>query len=66
MDTLYNKYYDDTLHDAFSASLSDALKLYAETTENFVAADVSTISPRFYALIDQLRQAWDVIGTKDT
>ena len=65
MEVFYNRYFDDSLHNAFSASFSDALTLYSETTENFVAADVSTQVPRFFALVDQMRQAWEVIGNKE-
>jgi hypothetical protein len=65
MGTVYTTYFDDSLHEAFSASFSDALTLYEDTTQNFVAADISTRAPLFFPLIDQVRQAWEVIGTKE-
>ena len=63
--TYYNQNFDDTLLDAYSASLADTLALYGETTENFVASDISTLAQNFLPLIDRVEQAEEVIGNKE-
>jgi hypothetical protein len=64
--TFYNSDFDDGLASDFSASLRSALGLYMETTQNFVAADVSMQSLQFFPIVDQVRQAWEEIGTKES
>lgn len=59
---MYNEFFSDKLHEAFSASYADALDLYASTSQKFVSTNVSLISPSFYPLVAQVKSTWGVIG----
>ena len=62
MDSSYNRYFEEVLHSAFSTSASKAMVLYDEISTVFLSADISTQTPMFYVLVEQLQHLEDQIG----
>jgi hypothetical protein len=58
---IYSLDFDEDLLTAFSHSFERSATLFDQTTQSFVAMDVSTWTPLFYTIIDQIQHIEEVI-----
>ena len=60
----YNENFDRNLDTDFGATFQDVFKLYDQSSQDFIAAEVTSRSPIFYSLVDQVTQIEENITHK--